>query len=607
MEKRRRKRKKRKNILPVVFIILAVIAIIAGLLLYERYRPTKERADLYEYFGMTEADDVAVIRDLEQTEYFGKLVNSHVYLPYSVIRESINDRFYFDQENLLLYTDNSSELSYDLAAGGNDCLIRRFENGTVTEETKHYEAQPVLYLNDAFYLEMDFIKEFSPIEYTYYEEPSRIVLTTSFEERPAAYVEKNTVIRKRGGVKSPILKDLLPGDTVYLLSEEEEIPEGETEDGEEEKRQWRKVESPDGFTGYVQIKCLGEETTEQITCTYQEEEFTHLLYDGTVNLLWHQVTNQEGNSRIKNTLESTKGVNVVSPTWFTLKDDTGDVTDLGSLDYVNYCHEQGIKVWGLVSNLGENNANDEQVISHYGSRWNFINVMMEKAAAYQLDGINLDFEAIEIESGPSYVQLVREMSIACQNQGLVLSVDNYVPMDYNLFYDRGEQANYADYLVIMGYDEHYNGSDEGSVSSIPFVENGIKDTIAEGVPENQIILGMPFYTRIWQETPKSGASDLEMASEDYIPYELSSNAVGMELQNAEIARHNAEPVWIPELGQNFASWVEEGNTYKVWMEDEASLTGRLTLLKENNLAGGAFWKAGLEIASVWDIIAEYLQ
>lgn len=576
----------------MILIIIAVVLVIVGLLLYEKYRPTKERADLYEYFGITEADDVAVIRDREKTSYFGKLVDGHVYLPYETVHDSINDRFYIDQDGLLLYTFNQAELSYNLEAGGNDCLIQRFEGGSVTEETLHFEAQPVKYLNDKFYLELDFVKQYSPIEYTYYEEPSRIMLTTSFREIAVTPVTKDTAIREKGGIKSPILKDLFPGDMVYAKEEEEN---------------WVKVESTDGITGYVQKKHLGEETTETQTCSFQEEDFTHIFHEGTVNMLWHQVTNTDVNDQIGDVLASSKGVNVISPTWFYLNDNTGGVEDLSSRSYVDFCHERGIEVWALVSNLENGNVDDENILMHYGTRWNFVNTMVEKALSLGLDGINLDFEAISQEAGASYVQLVRELSLVCGSHGLIFSVDNYVPSEYTLHYDRGEQALFADYVVIMAYDEHYNGSDEGSVSSMPFVENGVKDTMDQEVPANQIILGMPFYTRIWEETPKTGASDLEMASNDYIPYELSSRAVGMDGQNEEINAHGAEVTYLADLGQNFSSWQEAGLTYKIWMEDMTSLTGRLEILKQNNLAGGAFWKSGLESSSVWDVIAEYLQ
>ena len=573
-------------------IIAAVVLVIAGLLVYEKYRPTKERVDLYEYFDINEADDVAVIRDRERMSYFGKLIDSHVYLPYEIVHDSINDRFYLDEDGLLLYTFNQAELSYNLETGGNDCMLQRFEGGGIEEEIMHLEAQPVCYIKDQLYLELDFVKQYSPIEYTFYEEPNRIVLTTSFGEMSVTPVTKNTAIREKGGVKSPILKDLFPGDMVYVQEKEEK---------------WAKVKSQDGITGYVPIRYLGEETTEMLTCSFQEETFTHLFYEGTVNMLWHQVTNTDVNDRIGDVLDASKGVNVISPTWFYLNDENGGIEDLSSRSYVDYCHERGIQVWALVSNLENIDVDDEEILMHYGTRWNFVNAMTEKAIALGLDGINLDFEAISAEAGASYVQLVRELSLACGNHGLIFSVDNYVPSEYTLHYDRGEQAHFADYVVIMGYDEHYNGSDEGSVSSMPFVENGVKDTLEQDVPSNQIILGMPFYTRIWQETPKTGVSDLEMASEDYIPYELSSSAISMETQNEEISKHGAEPIYLADLGQNFASWQEDGLTYKIWMEDMTSLTGRLDILKQYDLAGGAFWKSGLELSSVWDVIAESLQ
>ncbi len=590
---KRKKKRSRLRVLPIILVIVAIIVLAASLLLYERYSPTKERADLYEYFGVTDAENVVVIRDFEQMDYQGRYVDGHVYLPYQIVHDTINDRFYVDLDELFLYVTDQEELIYNLATGGNTCLVRHYENGQMSEETVSFDSMPIKYIDGEFYIELDFVKERSPIEYAYYEDPSRVLLTTSFHEMKTLPVVKNTAIRVLGGIKSPILKDLFPGDTVYYLEEEEN---------------WVKVESMDGISGYVPKSHLGEESSVMLTCSYEEEEFTHNFFDGTVNMLWHQVTNTDVNDYIADTLAATKGVNVVSPTWFYLNDNTGALADLSSESYVSYCHDRGIQVWGLVSNLENSDADDDYVLSHYELRWNFINALVEKTVALGMDGINLDFEAISQDSGASYVQLVRELSLECGSHGIIFSVDNYVPTEYTLHYDRGEQALFADYVVIMGYDEHYNGSDEGSVASLPFVEGGIKETMEQGVPANQIILGMPFYTRIWEETPKTGASDMEMASDDYVPYEsVTSRAAGMEEQNRIVASSGATVTWLDDLGQNFASWQEGEFIYKVWMEDSASLEQKLRVLTENALAGGAFWKSGLELPEIWDTVTAYLK
>ncbi len=562
-----------------------------GMYLLEKYTPTKERADLNEYFGVSSPEEVVIVRNRNIMEETARNINGHLYVSYPMVHKTLNDRFYVDQEGLLLYAMDRKEILVNIANQTPSYTENIYENGTVTQNEVPFVCAPAGLIDDELYLSLEFVQQFTPLDFSYYEEPDRVVMTTDYGTVKEAVAEKDTVLREKGGIKSPILKDLAAGESIEILDEEEN---------------WYKVFSKDGITGYVEKKYMAPPTEEVLASSFQEETFTHILHEGTVNMIWHQVTNLDVNEKITEQLAGTKGVNVVSPTWFYLKDTEGGIQDLGSRSYVETCHARGIQVWGLVSNLESPDVDDEVILYRRSLRQNFINNMMSKAQEYGLDGINLDFEQISGEAGESYVQLVRELSLACANQGLILSVDQYVPTEYTAHYDREEQAKFADYLVIMGYDEHYAGSGEGSVASLPFVEKGVQDTIAYEVPPEQIILGMPFYTRMWVETPKSGASDKEMASDDYIPYELTSKAIGMKDQDSIIAQKNPPVVWLDELGQNYAEWPENGTICKIWMEDAQSLELKLQLVPKYQLGGGAFWKVSLEEPSVWDLIAQYL-
>jgi spore germination protein YaaH len=259
-----------------------------------------------------------------------------------------------------------------------------------------------------------------------------------------------------------------------------------------------------------------------------------------------------------------------------------------------------VEVWALFSNLENSDTDTAYVLTHSSIRHHLIDEIIEKALYYGLDGINLDFESMnEADVGEAYIQFVRELSLKCKANNLVLSIDNYVPSDYTAFYDRAEQANFADYIVIMGYDEHYYGSDAGSVASLGWVAEGVTNTLLE-VPSDQIILGMPFYTRVWSLTPLSDDSDTEMT------YDVKSEAYGMNAVNKLIASNNAEKQWLESSGQYFAEYEKGGILYRIWIEDSASLEKKLQLLDEYDLAGASFWKLGLETSDVWDTIAEYL-
>ena len=579
---------KNKKIAPVlaVFLLIAVVVIfMVCSSILKKYMPTKEVEDLNEYYALGSEEQMAVICDNSVLDAKGIYVDGKAYLDYSTVHDNLNERFYWDaNENVLLYTTPTDLITVN--AGENRYFVTKAENAT------DYTIARVD--GDTLYVALDFVQQFTNMAYTYFEAPNRVVITTAAGDKEVTTVKKNTELRVKGGIKSPILKQVAKGDSLAVL---------------EKGDNWSKVASEDGIVGYVKTKFIGDTETvsaASVTNGYTEE-FTHIKKDTAVNLGWHQVTNMDANGKIAGVLSGTKGMNVVSPTWFYLNDSDGDVASLASLDYVNYCHQNGVEVWGLVSNLENPDASSTKVLTHTSKRQNLVNQIIALAIQYDLDGVNVDFEALEGAVGDGFIQFIRELSLKCANNGLVLSVDNYVPTESSSFYNRAEQAKFADYVVIMGYDEHYAGSDAGSVASIGFVKNGVSDTIAEGVPADQIVLGMPFYTRVWALTPKETAGDsVEAASDDYVSYDTTSQALGMDDVQKLLAANGAVASWSDTDGQNYAEYVNGGVTYKVWIEDASSLELKLQVMKENGLAGAAFWKLGLENAGVWDTIIKYV-
>ena len=274
---------------------------------------------------------------------------------------------------------------------------------------------------------------------------------------------------------------------------------------------------------------------------------------------------------------------------------------------MTYCHQQGIEVWGLVSNLENSDVDSTSVLNLTSSRDNLVNNLVAEAIKYDLDGINVDFESLSAEAADGYLEFIRELSIRCQNNDIVLSVDNYVPASYNSFYDCGEQAVFADYIVIMAYDEHYNGSDEGSVESIGFVRQGIEDTLKD-VPAEQVILGVPFYTRVWELTPVTASEDQsdQASDEAQSGYTVSSEVVSMSEVDTRVAANEVTLQWLDDCGQYYAEYEHDGKTYKIWVEDQKSIGEKLDVMKNNHLAGASFWKLGYEKNTIWDTIAEYM-
>ena len=399
---------------------------------------------------------------------------------------------------------------------------------------------------------------------------------TQWDEVQTARITKDTAVRFQGGVKSDILKDVKKGDTVTVL---------------EEMETWAKVKTADAVIGYVENKRLSEKTaTEQIPVTdYAEPEYTSLTRDHKINLAWHQVWSADANSTLDSVLASTKSVNVISPTWFSLSDNEGNFTNIASTSYVKRAHEMGLEVWALIDNFSTE-IDTKTILSSTTKRAYLIGNLVQTVKDYGIDGINIDFEQVAMEAGDDYIQFIRELSVVCRKEGIVLSVDNYVPTGYTDHYNREEQGLFVDYVIIMGYDEYYSGSPEaGPVASIQFVENGIADTVAV-VPENKVINAVPFYTRVWKT--ENG--------------ELTSEAVSMDVATQFIANNGVETYWNETTCHNYGEAQIGDIFYQVWLEDTQALQDKLNVMKKYNLGGVAEWKLGLENAAVWDLIAAYM-
>ena len=559
----------KKKIIPFIAAAVLILVIILFMVLgniIEKYTPSKDQKDAQEYYGITTDTDVAIICNNEVIESKGKLINDVVYLSYETVRSYINSRFYWDSnENILRYATASDLISVNAESS----------DYSVTKDTQSFGHTIVKADASTAYIAIDFVKQYSDFKYEVYTDPNRVVITNSWGDYQTAPAKKNCEIRYQGGIKSPIITEVTKNTPLTILET------GDT---------WTKVATADGYIGYIKSKNLGSASTQTLSSDFTPEEFGHI--------------NQTANGNVSSILQKSKGINVLSPTWFYLNDNNGNLANLASSNYVDYCHQNGVEVWALVSNLENPDVDTAAVLSHTSSRDNLTNNLISYAIQYNLDGINVDFEALSVDGvGNSYIQFIRELSLKCANNGIVLSVDNYVPSDYTRFYNRSEQALFADYVIVMAYDEHYSGSEEaGSVASIGYVTQGVEDTLKE-VPANQLILGMPFYTRVWSETPASQPTD-EADSAAY--YDLSSYATSMTEVSKLLKANGVEPVWLEDVGQNYAEYQNNGVTYKIWIEDASSLEKKLTVMDHYGLAGGAFWKLGMEDSSIWDTIIKYI-
>lgn len=577
----------KKKIIPVLIaiVLIIIVAVLSvGLKLMDKYSYSEERADLEEYFSVSGGDEVAIVLGNEVVGESAKLLDGVYYFDLMTVRKYFNDRFYEDKnEGLLLYSLPEDTVRTEIGSS-----VYYLESGAteIGFPAARYE-ESADGSGETLYVAADYVKLFADYRYQTFTGPNRMqVYTAEYGDMgKKARIAKDTAVRYQGGVKSPILADVTEGARVTIL---------------EEMETWSKVKTEDAIIGYVENKRLEADggsaagieaqPVEEGRAVFANPEFTSISRPYKINLAWHAVAGTAGNDTLSAALANTKGINVISPTWFALTNNEGDFSSFASKDYVDKAHDMGLEVWGLIDNFSNPDVDTYEVLSYTSKRAYLIEALVNTALQYDLDGINIDFEGLSQDTGEHFIQFVRELSIPCRKNGIVLSVDNYVPMGYTDHYNRGEQGVFADYVIIMGYDEHYNGSPEaGSVASIGFVEDGIRKTV-EQVPAEKVINGLPFYTRIWKS---EGAG-------------LTSEAVGMEMAEQFVVNHNMELRWDEETCQNYGEVQEGGTFYQVWLEDEHSIEAKLNIMQKYNIAGAASWKLGFEKASIWDVIEKYL-
>lgn len=582
-----KRRRQRTIILKGIFTFIITVGIIAALFLWRRYGPSKERADLDEYYGIKSENQLAVVVNNGILEPGGMLSDGKAYVEYSLVRDYINERFYWDpNENTLLYTlpndvvsvgVGNKEYSVSKAKNSVDYTILRTEGSTA-------------------YIALDFVKQYTDMDYEVYDNPGRVMICTETGTTTVAEVKRDTQVRYQGGVKSPVLTDVEKKEVVTVI---------ETEGS------WKKVRTEDGFIGYIKESALKKEKTEKIDRGFEEPDYTSISKDYTINMAWHNVTNTDANSSVLEMIAQTKGLTTISPTWFHVADTAGNLESISSADYVNYAHQSNIEVWASIRDFdGGINSQEEsyELLSHTSNRDNLINQLIAAALQVGLDGINVDFEKISTECGEHYIQFIRELSVKCRQNGLVLSVDNYVPQAYNQQYHRKEQGVFADYVIIMGYDEHYAGSPEaGPVASYNFVKEGIEQTLKE-VPAEKVINAVPFFTRVWKETAKTAEELRQQEGTESAEYSMNVESEAYSMTEVEniLSQVGVTPTWDDEVKQNYATWESEGSTYEVWVEDASSLEPKLQLIKEYGLAGSAAWRLGYEKTEIWDLILKYV-
>lgn len=563
--------KRKKVIAGAVILAIVLVIVLAAIAIYRFLAPSNTKAE--PDFGIKQ-NEIALIVDGKLLEEKGIVVDGKSYVPAEAASRYMDQRIYVDTaEKILSYATPDGMIQADVGE----------TKYTISKETKEAE-EPVLRLEDEkLYVSLSFVLEHAASDIQEYKDPSRVVI---HNDRTKTYtfaaVNGATRLRKGPGKKYAWITEVSEGTEVVVE------PEIRQENG------YMAVTTKDGITGYIPVDDVNSEKEKAWEFQKTPESFAQKSYGKTVCLGWHQVTSETYSYALYSGIDQARPMNVISPTLFALSDNKGNFSSLANTGYVSQAHARGLQVWGLINDFNDG-INLDTVLGTTSIRKKLVNGLVGAAIQYDLDGINIDFENVKASSAAAYLEFLRELVLKCHANDIIVSVDAYTPAEYNSYYDLAEQGRVVDYVILMAYDEHYAGSEEsGSVSSIGFVESGVKGVLAK-VPAERVIVGLPFYTRLWCETKtKNGVK-------------VTSTAYGMSSAESVLRANDVTPKWDKKTGQYYAKFQGESGTYKIWLEEETSIKKKLEVVMAGKVAGVAFWKLGFERAATWLTIEDALK
>jgi spore germination protein YaaH len=428
------------------------------------------------------------------------------------------------------------------------------------------------------YLPADIVGTVYPYNIEYREQYKLVIFTERGRNQYYSDATGKTEIRFRPGSDSPIVVRAEKGDRFATY-------EG---DGD-----YTLVRTPDGLLGYILTSQIGYAETVPGAEINTASRYPPAWPEGLkINMMWEGVYNADANAVMMET-PLPKGLNVVSPTWFAIDESAFNVTSLASGGYVQWAHSQNCAVWPLLSDVNANTCH--LFLTDVQARRRAVAFLTDCVREYGLDGINVDFEHVKEEDAAYFIQFLRELAPSLRRLGASLSVDVYVPSAWSMYYRRDLIGITADFVCVMTYDEHYAGSPEsGPVASIPFVAAGVEDMLKE-VPKEKLLMGLPFYNRVWREIVTEETNENRKVSH-----------FGMDRTVTGFLEHSAVFDWDPLAGCFYGEYaaVEEGETvlYRVWLEDENSISEKLKIFKANGLAGVAGWNRGFENEAVREML-----
>jgi spore germination protein YaaH len=543
-------------------LIAVVFLLISSILLFLYPFASREQVN---YF-----DDKNPILFNGKQEGNALLIEDEIYIPVTFLKEQLDEHIFYDEPsnaviittgNKVIYMPNNSLTYY------------------VNDEPVQLQMPTLKDQNGELYIAVDSILPYYEIQYSILPKTNAIEIVKDGMKKTKGTIEVQDVheeklrLRTEPRLQSPYTVSIENHENVFVEKEEEE---------------YVFIRKEDGTGGYLNKKYVTVGDSEIIKIQKDQNEVVIPQIEGPIHLTWEAVyTKNPDTERIP----EMQGVNVVSPTWFELSGSDGSIKNLGSLDYVNWAKSRSYLIWGLFSNAFDPDLTHE-ALKKYETRQSIIRQLLHYSQIYELNGINIDIENVREEDGPLVTQFVREAAPYFHQAGLIVSMDiTFISTgNWSAFYEREKLAESVDYLIVMAYDEHWGTSDvAGSVASFPWVESHLQ-SLLKVVPNEKLILGVPLYTRLWEEKETG---------------ELSSKALSMPKVKEWLSEYGVTPQYDKVSGQNYAEFYSDDtkSMYRIWLEDEFSLQKRADLALKYQLKGVASWSRTFADSSAWTALS----
>ncbi|MCT8137999.1 peptidoglycan hydrolase [Anaerobacillus sp. CMMVII] len=566
-----RKEQGRKGKKTMLVILVVAMAVMLGLIAGGYYYLSTQQKQV-SYFHI----ENSIVFKGEIYDQSAVYQNHQLYLPLQFIVDHFDKGITYDEQSQsVIIISNENILRFPKQK------LEKYVN----EQTFEIEVETLITENQELYVEIEQLENIYPFEYTFFEEES-VVIYMDGEEKQFGYVretskQKDLKIKTATTYFSDYFEHVMPGEKLYIEAEE---------------ATYYRVKNAKGISGFIK-KSVIEELDSEVIAVHRDQAFRQLQYpEWPINLTWEAVYSKNPDV---DTLPELPGINVVSPTWFKLKNEEGDIHSLASISYVHWAKDRGYQIWGLFSNDFDPEKT-HIALQNFETRQKIIRQLLQYSEMYDLDGINVDFENVYLKDKDLVTQFVRELTALAHQAGLIVSMDiTFISTSemWSMFYDRKALTDIVDYMIVMAYDEHWGTSPiAGSVASFPWVERNLARLLEE-IPSERLILGIPTYTRIWKEQVTEGGN-----------IEVSSKAYSMRAIESWIEERELTPEYDEASGQDYVEFYDEEElaTYKIWIENASSISKRGQMVHDYHLAGVASWNRFFANDESWEALNEAL-